>query len=673
MVNPSTSAPGVGYPHDPPLECDIVMKGGITSGVLYPHAVCELARTYRLRSIGGSSAGAIAAAAAAAAEIGRRSGGFDELEKMVDHLADPSGDGGTVLEGLFQPEASTAPLFRILRSATAAGRGNPRWRILGTILWVYRARVAVCAILAVVATVTGLLASSAHLVAASIGGAVAALIVTAVVLVWSLVRALKKVPENGYGLCSGMPGGRGEAHALTPWLDEQFQTLAGLHDPSAPPVTFGTLGAGGVTLQLMTTNLTCRQPISMPWCESGYYFDPERWRQLFPEHVVRWMEEHPPRPVGSPEEQWKTEVRRRQALPLRPLPDPGDLPVLVAVRMSLSFPLLISAIPLHAVDYSAPSAVRYSAQLAAWRREHPGGTVDEAVAHLEPPEFEVNWFSDGGICVNLPLHFFDSALPRRPTFAINLSLFPLGRFRREDEALNSYLPGVDAAGSANAAGRMRRWSRWGTSGFGALGGFGGAILAAARSWVDEAQLVMPGYRDRVVTIFHTKDEGGMNLDMDPALLTALGQRGQMGAAKLVSSFAGPRPGETPAWGWENHRWIRLRTATCGVGEWFDSFAVAYDAEMPWQTPYSGMLAPDVSPPSYPIPASSRPLAGTRVDELADLARTWAAQGTRLFCTDGPQPAPKLRLVPYDRAPAFGSDLAPDAGDTPVVERSGTLS
>ncbi|HEY5848902.1 MAG TPA: hypothetical protein VIT42_19135, partial [Microlunatus sp.] len=61
------------FPGEPELQCDIVMKGGITSGVVYPLAVCELATTYRLRSVGGASAGAIAAAAAVAAEMGRRS------------------------------------------------------------------------------------------------------------------------------------------------------------------------------------------------------------------------------------------------------------------------------------------------------------------------------------------------------------------------------------------------------------------------------------------------------------------------------------------------------------------------------------------------------------------------------------------------------------------------
>ena len=45
-------------------ECDVVMKGGITSGIVYPRAIARLAAHYRLRSVGGASAGAIAAAGA---------------------------------------------------------------------------------------------------------------------------------------------------------------------------------------------------------------------------------------------------------------------------------------------------------------------------------------------------------------------------------------------------------------------------------------------------------------------------------------------------------------------------------------------------------------------------------------------------------------------------------
>src|SRR5205823_13681287 len=48
--------------------CDLVMKGGITSGVVFPKAVARLSHQYRFRDIGGTSAGAIAAGGAAAAE-----------------------------------------------------------------------------------------------------------------------------------------------------------------------------------------------------------------------------------------------------------------------------------------------------------------------------------------------------------------------------------------------------------------------------------------------------------------------------------------------------------------------------------------------------------------------------------------------------------------------------
>ena len=43
---------------DPKLVCNLVMKGGITSGIVYPPVVDELAKNYRFDHIGGASAGA---------------------------------------------------------------------------------------------------------------------------------------------------------------------------------------------------------------------------------------------------------------------------------------------------------------------------------------------------------------------------------------------------------------------------------------------------------------------------------------------------------------------------------------------------------------------------------------------------------------------------------------
>src|SRR4051812_22015373 len=88
------------------LECDLVMKGGITSGVVYPTAILRLAAKYDFRSIGGTSAGAIAAAATAAAQYGRASGGMEKLAELGKELGE---DG--VLRGLFEPQPEMKPLM----------------------------------------------------------------------------------------------------------------------------------------------------------------------------------------------------------------------------------------------------------------------------------------------------------------------------------------------------------------------------------------------------------------------------------------------------------------------------------------------------------------------------------------------------------------------------------
>ena len=93
--------------------------------------------------------------------------------------------------------------------------------------------------------------------------------------------------------------------------------------------------------------------------------------------------------------------------------------------MSLSFPLLISAVPLYALDYTGAN-LAYVKAVREWRQQHPDASLAEhAAAVSQRPVFDVNWFSDGGLTSNLPVQFFDSVLPSRPTFAIDLA--PLQR------------------------------------------------------------------------------------------------------------------------------------------------------------------------------------------------------------------------------------------------------
>ncbi len=116
----------------PIFECDVILKGGITSGVVYPPAITELARTHRLRRIAGSSAGAIGASAAAAAEVGRRSatGGFPLLVELATDLAATDAQGRTKLFGLFQPQDETRAIFSTVWDARrppppSTGQGGP--------------------------------------------------------------------------------------------------------------------------------------------------------------------------------------------------------------------------------------------------------------------------------------------------------------------------------------------------------------------------------------------------------------------------------------------------------------------------------------------------------------------------------------------------------------------
>src|SRR4051812_14704072 len=86
--------------------CDIIMKGGITSGVVYPQAILRLSEKFQFRSIGGTSAGAIAAVLTAAAEYNRAGGGFETIKSIPNDIRDN-------LESLFQASPEVATVFAV--------------------------------------------------------------------------------------------------------------------------------------------------------------------------------------------------------------------------------------------------------------------------------------------------------------------------------------------------------------------------------------------------------------------------------------------------------------------------------------------------------------------------------------------------------------------------------
>jgi predicted acylesterase/phospholipase RssA len=663
------------YPQDPPLECDIVMKGGITSGVIYPRTVCTLAKTYRLRSVGGSSAGAIAAAGAAAAEFGRASGGFELLEKLPDDITEVSPAGDTVLFRLFQPTPKTRPLYQAF--VAGMGKDAKQIRTFAALLAGFWPRALACAVPGIALLILGAFGSGPAVVAGVLGGLALALLGAALGAVWGAAAMLAGVAGVGFGLCTGMPGvGAKDAEALTPFLHKRFQEMAGR--PDGPVLTFGDLAAKGIELRVMTTNLTRRQPMPMPWSTHEYFFDPDEMRTVFPPDVVDWMmkKEHAPEggQDGKPQsgrESRKRALLRAQAAPLCPWPAPEHVPVIVATRMSLSFPLLITAVRLYAVDYSLQVNKDARTAARAWLAAHPDTPVPQGAAEIVPkPRFDRNWFSDGGICANLPVHFFDAPLPGRPTFAIDLESFPDGQTKDpNDQSKNCFLP------IANDVGLHQRWTALSTStsttinGIKALGGFISQIVDTARGWVDAAQLAMPGHRDRVVTIYHDDTEGGMNLKMTDSIVTALAERGGAAGAELVEKFTGAPTDEhqkkmPQGWGWNNQRWTRFRTATAGLDAWLMKFEANYKAaQNPPTQPYDKFAGPDAHAdlPSYPIPKASRGVVNDLTAELIGLATSWSGDNP-LRTTNVPGPLPRLRLVPDDGVASLAGIATEQAAD-----------
>jgi len=96
---------------------------------------------------------------------------------------------------------------------------------------------------------------------------------------------------------------------------------------------------------VVTTNLTPGRPFTIPFDSYAYYFAEKPFPDLFPVAVVEHMIAHSPE---KPEEI----VTSRSGERLFRLPEGQNLPVLAAARMSLSFPLLLSAVPLYLPDHA---------------------------------------------------------------------------------------------------------------------------------------------------------------------------------------------------------------------------------------------------------------------------------------------------------------------------------
>lgn len=525
-------------------ECDLVMKGGLTSGIVYPPAVLALADEYTFRNIGGTSAGAIAAAATAAAQMGenRRAAealdssevGFAGLRKLNGELTKPG-----FLFARFVPRprlrrlweaavlflAPTRPeLGQVLSALHGRGEGrtasmlklwNSRWMVVGgAVLALY------------LAIVIPLVVGKGSLWA--FGFSFAFLLVVGAALrelclgLWNDLKDdflaavqpfVERPQEIGYGFCTGTGTDSEPGGALCDWLHDWFARLAG--HPQGHVLTFGELEEAKVKLRMVTTSLSHRQPLGLPFEKKIFLFREQELRDYFPAAVVDHLVGH----AYQPKKLDDSELRQQGYYFL---PEATQLPVLFATRLSLSFPILFAAVPLYTPDFSKARK--------DWK------PVSEDLQRC--------WFNDGGIGCNFPVSMFDSWLPTRPTFAITLGGLPDSQ-RSAGRSGRGALVAPDQDVVLPRANEYigYRWEEVADT----MPALGSAIWSTAQNFRDNLQSTLPGSRDRVVEVRLTSSEGGLNLDMPPAAIKAMVDKGERAGALLKNEFR-----------WDHHRWVRLR-------------------------------------------------------------------------------------------------------------------
>jgi hypothetical protein len=691
----------------PEKECDLVMKGGITSGVVYPAAVLELKDQYRFRAIGGTSVGAMAAAATAAAEYARDTGGFERLAAIQANFRKKD-----YLKSLFVPVPGTGPLMRAMYTIVPGVSKGRHWALV--MLTVGRALLSSHYVGAALGAVAGALLCvgfvavmggaltgwrlAAPALAAFGGGLLGGAIGLALILLFVLKNTM-------FGICIGHdkrsdlagPANRPTPPLpLTDWLHRSLQNIAGRETGGGGPVraegatpasgndgerekrkplTFGDLeqkltphGDGtprGIILRMFTTNLSEGQPYELPFRQQRFLFSREDMERVFPADVVKHLIDHAMKPPQG--------VSLRNLKGFHYLPEACDLPVVFGVRLSLSFPVLISAVRLYTLEAEA--------------LESASGEVAPTYKNLLH-----NWFSDGGICSNFPIHLFDRWLPPYPTFGMDLTSFPNGQGSSVPKALREGVKAIRRRGKpsppappssagkrpvsagprpsqrpvpadADVGGFVRPPEPGGPGEFApylpraddpfdstdynkisSVPGLLGAILSTARNHRDNMQGMLPSYRERIVQIPFRPGQGGLNLTMSDDAIKQIEDDGRRAAGLLREQFD-----------FDHHRWVRFRV----MGRELEDALINLTTEVDLGSIKTMLDNLAGAPDSYPFPLDAEwcSNATTVVDELSRLIGALkglgaasalpeaAGESTRFF---PPLPIPAdmaLRVVP----------------------------
>lgn len=626
-------------------SCNLVMKGGVTSGVVFPGAIRVLATRYRFKQLGGTSAGAIAAVFAAAAEYRRREGGqsagFDAMWQISQDLSKPAtgSSGKTVLEALFAPNHATTSLYHVM-SAVAHSDRSP-FRPLRVSLALARSYPLPAALIAV-----GVAGSAVGFKGLIQGTGKAEASVTALAGTWTALAGLgtltwtavvgghRALRRNHLGLSTGHEHRATSEEPLrfTNWLHRSLQGIIGR--PPNQPLTFGDLApktyaaarnpaqrdkmlgnlspgdlqaydkvtATDIHLRQITTHLTEGRPVVLPFDAGttdakGYYFRPDEWAEYFPPDVLKHLCDHSERKVAFTE----AEARAGRFEYYR-LPPPEHFPVVVSTRMSMSFPGLFSVVPLYGPGFLKKPRDPDVVDAWSWRA---------GVADLEPGKarFAPVRFGDGGLTSNFPLTLFDELVPSEPTFALNLEY---GRpLPHGVPPPDGHKPGMtswvylvepeplreDCKDDKDASLNWRPLPRRVDS----VPKYVSSIIEAARNWSDTSMIALPGYAECVAHIVIGRGLGGTNLAMDASQIFRLRRLGVAAGQLLLERFTRP-PG---TWDWEVHRAAGFVTLTADMERLLQDYARVFGPKGTMLLPGLNRVPLQSQPVTYfPIPSAA---------------------------------------------------------------------
>jgi len=548
--------------------CDLVMKGGVTSGIVYPPAIQEISSKFHFVGIGGTSAGAIAAAVTAAAEYRRRTTHSVEGFEMLSQVSADMTNSGRLFS-LFQPDDATQHYFNLAKPfLTGTPSKWAKYKLIAKLAW---------------KTFTKKRRN----------------------------RFIAPLIHNNFGVCSGMAVDNiGSEPALTEWLSALIDntsasepgrhlTFRDLHDAPAPK-NYEHLfdhNSRSIDFRAVTTCVTFGRPFELPLESHQLAFDVKEWEKLFPSTVMHQLI-RAANTIDAPA------LKREGKLPLPTL----DLPLIVAARMSLSFPILFSAVPLWAVNTNK---------------------------HGNP--LERLMFSDGGITSNFPVHRFDSIYPRWPTLAIN--------FKGTDDdgiPLRKALLGGDEFVFMNGDRESSLNDIWSTifkgNNFqGSFLSFLFSIFRSAQNWHDNAFLRLPGFRDRVAEVWLKSGEGGLNLNMHQDTVQRLTDLGKVAGVRLVDRYAHLASNDKMSW--NGHKWTRFRSGMEGLSEALERLGNSIGKGDFDSSDLAEYFTDENSPPCYPFQSDAdRDEARRLTEKIFELAKELEA--SEVFA-NGPRPATEI--------------------------------